>query len=73
MEIIQIKIPDNILKYLRLLTTEQESFVLEAIKEKIDREKKEGLEALLVEGYTANQAEAKEITRDFEDIDFEDL
>ena len=73
METIQIKIPENILKYLQLLTNERESFVLEAIKEKIEREKKNKLEALLIEGYSATQAEAEEITKDFEDADLEGL
>ncbi len=73
METIQIKVPENILKYLQLLTNEQEIFVLEAIEEKIEREKKKNLEALLIEGYSATQDEVEEITKDFEDADLEGL
>ena len=56
MKTIAIKVPDEILGFLGSVSKEQEKFVLEAIKEKVNREKKRDLKTLLVEGYQATSA-----------------
>ncbi len=71
MKTIEINIPDEILGFLGSVSKEQEKFVLEAIKEKVDREKKRDLKMLLVEGYLATSAEDLKITKEFETADLE--
>lgn len=61
MQTIQIHLPENILKYLEKQPQEQESFVLDAIREKIEREKRKKLRKDLIEGYLANREEDLEI------------
>lgn len=73
MKTIAIKVPDEILGFLGSVSKEQEKFVLEAIKEKVNREKKSSLKTLLIEGYRATAAEDLEITKDFEVADLENL
>ncbi len=73
MKTIEIKIPDEIFGFLGSVSREQEKFVLEAIKEKVNREKKRNLKAILVEGYQATLAEDFEITKEFEAADLENL
>ncbi len=73
MKTIEIKVPDEILGFLSSVSREQEKFVLEAIKEKVSREKKRDLETLLVEGYRATAAEDLKITKEFETADLENL
>lgn len=71
MKTIAVKIPDEILGFLGSVSKEQERFILEAIKEKVNREKKQGLQTLLVEGYRATAAEDLKITKEFEVADLE--
>ena len=73
MKTIEIKVPDEILGFLGSVLREQEKFVLEAIKEKVSREKKRDLETLLVEGYQATLAEDLKITKEFETADLENV
>ncbi|MBA3693678.1 MAG: hypothetical protein H0X72_08760 [Acidobacteria bacterium] len=73
MKTIAIKVPNEILGFLGSVSKEQEKFVLEAIKEKVNREKKRDLKTLLVEGYQATSAEDLEITKEFETADLENL
>jgi hypothetical protein len=73
MKTIAIKVPDEILGFLGSVSKEQEKFVLEAIKEKVNREKKRDIKTLLVEGYQATSAEDLEITKEFETADLENL
>ncbi len=73
MKTIEIKVPDEILGFLGSVSKEQEKFVLEAIKEKVNREKKRDLKTLLVEGYRATAAEDLKITKEFETADLENL
>jgi len=73
MKTIEVKVPDEILGFLGSVSREQEKFVLEAIKEKVSREKKRDLETLLVEGYRATAAEDLKITKEFETADLENL
>ena len=73
MKTIEINVPDEILGFLGSVSKEQEKFVLEAIKEKVNREKKRDLKTLLVEGYQATATEDLKITREFEYADLENL
>ena len=73
MKTIEINVPDEILGFLGSVSREQEKFVLEAIREKVNREKNRDLKMLLVEGYQATSAEDLEITKEFETADLENL
>ena len=73
MKTIEIKVPDEILGFLGSVSKEQEKFVLEAIKEKVNREKKSSLKTLLVEGYQTTAAEDLKITKEFEAADLENV
>jgi hypothetical protein len=55
------------------VSKEREKFVLEAIKEKISREKTRDLNTVLAEGYWAAYAEDLKITKEFEAADLENL
>ncbi len=73
MKTIEINVPDEILGFLGSVSREREKFVLEAIKEKVNREKKRDLKTLLVEGYQATSAEDLKIIKEFEAADLENL
>jgi hypothetical protein len=73
MKTIEINVPDEILGFLGSVSREQEKFVLEAIKEKVRREKTRDLKVLLAEGYQATAGEDLEITKEFEAADLENL
>lgn len=73
MKTIEIKVPDEILGFLGSVSKEQEKFVLEAIKEKVNREKKRDLKTLLTEGYRATAVEDLKITKEFETADLENV
>lgn len=73
MKTIAVNVPDEILGFLGSVSKEQEEFVLKAIKEKINREKKRDLQTLLAEGYQATSAEDLKITKEFEAADLENL
>lgn len=73
MKTIEINIPDNILSFLGSASKPPEKFVLEAIEEKINREKKRDFETLLAEGYRATAARDLKIAKEFEAADLENL
>ena len=73
MKTIEVNVPDEILGFLGSVSNEREKFVLEAIKEKVSRERKRNLKTLLVEGYQATFAEDFEITKDFEAADLQNV
>ena len=73
MKTIEIKVPDEILGFLGSVSREREKFVLEAIKEKVSREKQRDLKTLLAEGYRATVAEDLKITKEFETADLESV
>jgi len=67
---LNITIPEEINKEIKNIPNKS-SFISEAIKEKIDRIKKERLDELLIEGYKATSKEDKEINDEWEDITLE--
>ena len=73
MQTIEVNVPDDVLNSLGSVSKERETFVLEAIKEKINREKKRNLPLLLAEGYRAVAKEDLKVAKEFEAADFENL
>ena len=73
MQKIEVNIPDKILGFLGSVSKEREKFVLEAIREKVNRDKKSNLKTLLVEGYQATAADDLKITKEFEAADLENV
>lgn len=73
MRTLQITIPDEIFGILSLYSKQQDEFVVEAIREKLEREKSKNLKKLLAEGYKATAKEDLALTKDFETADFENL
>lgn len=69
----EIHVPENIFQYLEVLTSDKEEFVLKAIQEKMEREKRKNQDALLIEGYQATAEEDFDIMKDFEHADLENL
>lgn len=70
MKILEVKISDEVFGILSTISKRQDKFVVEAIKEKIEREKKQ---SLLAEGYRATFREDLSLTKEFEAADFENL
>ena len=73
MKTIEINVPDEILGFLGTVSREREKFVLEAIREKVNRERQRDLKSILAEGYQATAAEDLEITKEFEAADLESV
>jgi metal-responsive CopG/Arc/MetJ family transcriptional regulator len=62
---LNITLPEELIKKI-LAVPNKSKFIAEAIREKIDRQEKEALDALLCEGYQATRAEDREINEDWE-------
>ena len=73
MRTLQVTIPDEIFGVLSSLARKQDEFVVEAIKEKLEGEKHQNLQELLVEGYQATAKEDLALTKEFETADLENL
>ncbi len=71
MKKLNITIPEEINKELRDIPNKS-AFISSAIKEKIDRIKKEELDRLLIKGYKATSVEDKEVDSEWENITLED-
>ena len=70
MKTIEIDLPDEIFGVLSMIAKQKDEFVVEAIKEKIEREKRH---SLLVEGYQATFEEDLGLAKEFESADFENV
>lgn len=70
MKTLEIKLPDEIFGVLSTIAKQKDKFVVEAIKEKIEREKKY---SLLVEGYQVTFDEDSALAKEFETADFENV
>ena len=70
MKTLEIKLPDEIFGVLSTITKRKDTFVIEAIKEKIEREK---TRFLLVEGYQATFQEDLALAKEYEAADFENV
>ena len=71
MKRLNITIPEEINKELRDIPNKS-AFISAAIKEKIDRIKKEELDRLLIKSYKATSVEDKEVDSEWENITLED-
>ena len=70
---LEVQVPDEVFGNFNIGSIEPEKFVLEAIKEKIERENQNNFAALLAEGYQATRAEDSALTKEFAAADFENL
>lgn len=70
---LEVHLPDEIFSGLDIGSKQMEEFVLEAVKEKIEREKQQNLTALLAEGDKATYDEDLALTKEFENADLEIL
>lgn len=73
MKSLHINLPKELQSNPFLLRNNVQIFVIDAIKEKIERSAKTDLETLLVERYKASVTEDLNILNDFSDVDFENL
>ena len=71
MKTIQITLPEELEQKIRDLSSNEEAFIVEAVKEKIEKEKQAQLQKQLIEGYQSTYNEDLHITKDFEPSDFE--
>ncbi len=70
MKTLEIKLPDEIFGILSTIAKQKDKFIVDAIKEKLVREKKY---SLLAEGYQATFNEDLALAKDFEAADFENV
>ncbi|MBC7796185.1 MAG: hypothetical protein H7Z37_04840 [Pyrinomonadaceae bacterium] len=73
MKTLEITIPDEVFGVLNSVAKPQNKFVLEAIQEKLEREKAQNFKQLLEEGYIATAKEDLALTKEFEAADFDKL
>jgi hypothetical protein len=66
MKTIEISLPDDVLDSLNTISTKSEYFIIEAIKEKLDRINPDKIRIQMIEGYKNTQIEDLEITKEFE-------
>jgi len=69
MQNVQISIPDDLVQSLKNLTTDVNSFVVQAIQKSVQELQRKKLEAELIEGYKARFEETKQLVQEFEHID----
>jgi hypothetical protein len=71
MSSIIINIPDERDEELNSLKVKKEEFVLNALKEKINLQKSNNLQAVLTEGYKNNHKENEQLLNEFSHVDLE--
>jgi hypothetical protein len=71
MSIITLNLPDDIDKELSKLKVGKESFLLEAVREKLKAEKMSNIENLLREGYQERRSETNLLSKNFFHSDLE--
>jgi hypothetical protein len=71
MKTIQINLPEELEQMILSISSNEEAFIVEAVREKVEKEKKEQLKSELIEGYQSTFEEDLNITKDFESSDFE--
>ncbi len=70
MKTLEVRVSDEVYGVLNTLAKQSDKFVADAIREKIERRKRD---LLLVEGYKATFQEDLAIAKEFETVDFENL
>jgi hypothetical protein len=73
METITLQVPENIKRSLGTVSQDMELFIIQAIREKLQKTRKKSIDRLLAEGYKKTNDEDNQITKDFEIADFENL
>jgi metal-responsive CopG/Arc/MetJ family transcriptional regulator len=68
---LNITLPEDIVKQLETKKNKSR-FIAEALREKIEREKRKKVESLLKEGYRANSSQDKELTTDWDKVSIEE-
>ncbi|MBM4055907.1 MAG: hypothetical protein FJ264_14840 [Planctomycetes bacterium] len=71
MKRLNITIPDELISELEAVPNKSR-FITEALKEKLEREKKEKIIRLLAEGYIATKKEDKELNKEWEKTTLKD-
>lgn len=71
MKTIQINLPEELEQIILSISSNEEAFIVEAVREKVEKEKKEQLKKQLIEGYQSTFEEDLNLTKDFESSDFE--
>jgi hypothetical protein len=71
MKTIQINLPEDLEHVILSISSDEEAFIVEAVREKVEKEQKEQLKRQLIEGYQSTFDEDLNITKDFETSDFE--
>jgi hypothetical protein len=71
MKTIRIKLPDELEKKILALASDEEAFIMEAVKEKIKKKKKEQLKKQLIAGCQSTLGEDLKVAKSFEPADFE--
>ncbi|MBD0258025.1 MAG: hypothetical protein ICV83_20110, partial [Cytophagales bacterium] len=66
MKTIRIKLPEELERDLTALASDKEAFIREAVKEKIEKEKKGQLKKQLAEGCQSTFGEDPNLTKGFE-------
>jgi len=70
MKRLNITLPEELCKELETVPNKS-SLIAEALKEKMERERKKKLDELLIEGYKAAKAEDKKLNKEWEKITLE--
>ena len=71
MKTIQINLPQELEQIILSLSSDEEAFLVEAVREKVEKATKEQLKRQLTEGYQSTFEEDLNLTKDFEPSDFE--
>ncbi len=71
MKTIRIRLPEELERDILALTSDKETFILKALKEKIEKEKKAQLKKQLPEGCQSAFGEDLNLTKGFEPADVE--
>jgi hypothetical protein len=71
MKILQIHLPEDLEQQILSLTGNEAAFIMEAVAEKIAREKQNQLNKALIEGYQSTFEEDLNLAKKFEATDFE--
>ena len=71
---LNITIPKDLAQDLKRLTgpKKRSQFIAEAVRERIEKQKKDELMKVLEEGYRAREKESLALSREFEVVDLED-
>ena len=70
MKRLNITLPEEVERALKPISNKSR-FIAEALKEKLEKERRKKLDELLVEGYKATREEDKELNKEWEEVTLE--